>query len=343
MSSNLSEVHESTSFSKLVVDKKEGIIRNIKILGPVSKNGRRYSDKAMREGFHKYENAVVNRNHDRENPVDRDVNDRLGQIINVRYVVGEGIYGDFQLLLSDPISSKVMETAEKMPHTMGFSHYAICKWKSVGGVQEAQEIDKVISVDLVGAPATTEAMHESMSHVVGECAKCKKMSSLSSNKDMEYGDKLKAVAEEYGITDNESGSDTDDKSSSKEEKGSASESFSFVDPVHKESAMAEPVVEQTVAAPVAESTVVAQKVETPAPAPAVAESSNSLSEIEHLCDVAGVKLEKAVMESLGAVPRSSAVALIKKMALAESVEKPVTGSVGAPSQPYKIDFAALRS
>jgi hypothetical protein len=342
MAINQSEVHESESFSKLVVDKQAGVIKNIKILGPISKNGRRYSDKAMREGFHKYENAIVNKNHDRENPVDRDVNDRLGQIINVRYVVGEGIYGDFQLLLSDPISQKVMETAEKMPHTMGFSHYAVCQWKSVGGVQEAQSIDRVVSVDLVGAPATTEAMHESC--MESGCKRCAKMSSVCSNKDMKYSDKLKAVAEEYGLTEPKEGSDTDDSSSSKEEKGSASESVLFDDPGHKESAMTDPIVETPVAAPVAESTVPETKVEAPVTAPAepVAESS-ALTDIKHLCDVAGVTMEKAVMESLVAIPRENAVALIKRMALAESVEKPQTGSVAPSGQTVKINFDALRN
>jgi hypothetical protein len=342
MAINQSEVHESESFSRLVVDKQAGIIRNIKILGPVSKNGRRYSDKAMRDGFHKYENAIVNKNHDRENPVDRDVNDRLGQIINVRYVVGEGIYGDFQLLLSDPISQKVMETAEKMPHTMGFSHYAVCQWKSVGGVQEAQSIDRVVSVDLVGAPATTEAMHESC---MESCKRCAKMSSLCSDKKMKYSDKLKAVAEEYGLSEPKEGSDSEGGSSSKEDKGSASESVLFVDPVHKESEMTDPIVETPVAAPVAESTVPETKVEAPVSVPVepVAESSSAITDIKHLCDVAGVTLEKAVMESLVAIPRDNAVALIKRMALAESVEKPQTGSVSPGGQPIKINFDALRN
>ena len=74
------EVHSNPK-----VDHKNGIIRDVKILGRVSKNeGRVYSDKAMRQCAEKYENMAVNYDHNRANPnAERKIAERAGVLRNI--------------------------------------------------------------------------------------------------------------------------------------------------------------------------------------------------------------------------------------------------------------------
>lgn len=219
--SNFDEVQflESNVLSPLIVDRESGILRNVKILGFTSRNGRRYLPEAMREGFKLYENKVVNKNHDRENGNDRDIDDRIGRIVNARFIEGEGIFGDVELLKSHPMYERLMESAEKMPNCMGFSHLADCARKRVGGVDEVIKIRKVYSVDLVANPATTTSLAESeeKKSVKSMCEKCCKMESIACDSSKKQKDRLKLIAEEYGMTDTD---DSDSSSSDTGTKGS---------------------------------------------------------------------------------------------------------------------------
>lgn len=326
MAYTIDRCEESTTFSPIVVDREHGVLKNVKILGSVSKNGRRYLPEAMRNGFHLYEGVIVNTNHDRVNHTDRNVEDRIGRIVNVRYVEGDGIFGDFEILTSHPMSERVMEAAERMPSAMGFSHLADCARRKAGGIDEVIAIRKVYSVDLVGNPATTSSMYESegnetKSHEKKEmmCEKCCKMNEIKESKDKKYSEKLKLMAEEYGMSDDSS--DSSGGGDSGGEKGSSTTIESCDPEPLKESAeMPEPV----------------EKVESKPAVSAVAETvvesvepkvvGTPLNEVQDLCAAAGVVFESTMLDTLTKLPKSEIIPVIRRVALAESVSKPVTSN-----------------
>ena len=54
----------------------------------------------------------------------RSVIDRLGKLVNVRFVAGKGLFGDLKLLMSKPMAETICEAAEVMPDAFGLSHNA---------------------------------------------------------------------------------------------------------------------------------------------------------------------------------------------------------------------------
>ena len=64
------------------VDRTKGVIRGVKILGVVSRNGRTYLPDALTEAVGLYEQAKVNVNHPKGSPAAvRDYQDRIGKTI----------------------------------------------------------------------------------------------------------------------------------------------------------------------------------------------------------------------------------------------------------------------
>src|SRR5262245_16620847 len=102
------------------VDKERGIIRNVKIVGHNSKNGRQYTPAALRSAAPLYEGASVNLNHAKTSP--RGYEDRVGTIRNVHYVEGSGLYGDLHFNPMHPIANQLVYDAEFAPERVGLSH-----------------------------------------------------------------------------------------------------------------------------------------------------------------------------------------------------------------------------
>jgi hypothetical protein len=150
------------SIGSPVIDKEAGIIRNVRILGRVSGNGREYSDRAMQQAATLYEGKGVNVNHpDRANPgVGRSVQDGIGQLRGVN-VKPDGVYGDLHYLKSHPVAGILCESAERMPDRFGLSHNAVGDSVERGGKRIVESIENVRSVDLVQNPATNKSLFES--------------------------------------------------------------------------------------------------------------------------------------------------------------------------------------
>lgn len=167
--SQLQDLVEGVSTMK--VDRTAGVIRGVLVLGRKSKNGREYSDAALRKGCGLYEGCRVNINHPRrgEETQDRGLADRFGKLQGC--VVAEaGIVGDLPFLKSHPMAPQICESAERMPELMGLSHNAQGRVENRGGKFIVEEILSVRSVDLVSDPATTKSLFESrnMSKTVKE-------------------------------------------------------------------------------------------------------------------------------------------------------------------------------
>lgn len=146
---------------RLRVDRQFGVLRGVKLLGTVSKNGRRYRDDALREAANLYEGAKVNVNHPKGSPLaPRDYRDRLGVIRGVEFRSGEGLFGDLHFNPKHALSEQLAWDAEHEPGNVGLSHNVLAKTSRDGDLTTVEAITKVQSVDLVADPATTHGLYE---------------------------------------------------------------------------------------------------------------------------------------------------------------------------------------
>lgn len=143
------------------VDRAQGIIRGVKLLGLHSRNGRKYLPAALAEAAGLYEGAKVNVNHPKGNPLAaRDYQDRLGSIRNVSARV-DGLYGDFHFNPKHALAEQLAWDAAHAPENVGFSHNVEARTSRQANQTVVEAILKVQSVDLVADPATTRGLYES--------------------------------------------------------------------------------------------------------------------------------------------------------------------------------------
>jgi len=162
-------ITESLSNNVSVV-REEGVIKNVKLIGFESKNGRSYPPSVLKAAVHLYEGAKVNIDHPERDPAQpRKYSERFGVIRNVRFVEGQGNFGDFHFNPKHSLAEQVCWDAEHNPEALGFSHNAFLK---VGSVKQGKEvIEQIVSIrsmDLVADPATTKSLFESEEYPMGE-------------------------------------------------------------------------------------------------------------------------------------------------------------------------------
>lgn len=145
---------------KLTVDKENGILRGVKLLGLTSKNKRRYAAAGVQAAVHLYEGAKVNVNHPKGNAkAPRDYQDRFGTMKAVSFRE-DGLYGDFHFNPKHALAEQLIWDAEHAPENVGFSHNIDGIASRSGGKVIVESIEKVNSVDLVADPATTSGLYE---------------------------------------------------------------------------------------------------------------------------------------------------------------------------------------
>jgi len=143
------------------VDKTQGVLEGVKLIGLESRNGRRYRESALAKAASLYEEAKVNVNHPREGALaPRDYQDRLGVIRRVRLRSGEGLYGDLHFNPKHALAEQLVWDAENNPRNVGFSHNVLARVSRQGEVAIVEEITRVQSVDLVADPAATQGLFE---------------------------------------------------------------------------------------------------------------------------------------------------------------------------------------
>jgi hypothetical protein len=143
------------------VDREAGVIRDVKILGYASANGRRYAPEAARRAIGLYEGIRVNVDHPpaARPEAERSLASRFGVLKNVA-AREDGLYGDLHYLRSHPLAEMAVEAAERMPEALGLSHNAEGRVSQSGNEAIVEEIVRVRSVDLVADPATTRSLFE---------------------------------------------------------------------------------------------------------------------------------------------------------------------------------------
>ena len=149
------------------VDRRGGVIRGVKILGVESRNGRTYLAQALAEAARLYEEAKVNVNHPKGNPLAaRDYQDRIGVLRRVVARPEEGLFADLHFNPKHALAEQLIWDAEHMPQNVGFSHNVQARTARRGDRVVVEAITKVESVDLVADPATTRGLFESTPDVV---------------------------------------------------------------------------------------------------------------------------------------------------------------------------------
>jgi hypothetical protein len=142
----------------LRVDRSSGVIQGVKLLGTVSKKGREYPAAVIAKAAPMYEGMRVNIDH-----VDpgqrRSLRDRIGIVKNIA-VKEDGLYGDFYFNPKHALAEQIAWDAENAPQNLGFSHDTRGVVRNRGGRAVVESIDKVLSVDLVANPATTDGLFE---------------------------------------------------------------------------------------------------------------------------------------------------------------------------------------
>lgn len=148
------------------IDRENGILRDVKLLGENSANGRRYLPSAMRDGVPLYEGIKCYVDHPRraELSEDRSFDRWAGTFHNPRYKEGQGIFADLHLRKSSDYFDGILEAAEKFPKDVGFSHVADGQARLEQDTEIVESIKKVFSGDLVTDPATTAGIFESRNH-----------------------------------------------------------------------------------------------------------------------------------------------------------------------------------
>jgi hypothetical protein len=152
---------------RMRVDRGEGVIRGVKILGLESRNRRSYLPEALAQAARLYEDAKVNVNHPKGNPgAPRDYQDRMGMIRNVSARPGEGLFADFYFNPKHALAEQLIWDAEHAPENVGFSHNVEARTVRQGDRIVVEAITRVQSVDLVADPATTRSLFESAAQKV---------------------------------------------------------------------------------------------------------------------------------------------------------------------------------
>lgn len=144
------------------IDRAAAVLREVKILGLHSRNGRVYRPEALVEAASLYEGARVNVNHPAGDPTaPRDYRDRLGTLENARYRQSQGLFADFRFNPKHALAEQLLWDAEHAPHNVGFSHNIQAELRRDGEQWIVERILKVHAVDLVADPATTQGLFES--------------------------------------------------------------------------------------------------------------------------------------------------------------------------------------
>ncbi len=143
------------------IDETAGVIRGVKLIGNVSRNGRDYPDSVIRDGIEHYAGADVYLDHPKNPGDSRSVTEKIGWIENPTSVTGKGGFGDFHFNPAHPATEQLLWFAKNKPSKIGFSHNASLRMgQKLNGRDQIAAIIGVRSVDLVADAATTASLFE---------------------------------------------------------------------------------------------------------------------------------------------------------------------------------------
>ena len=143
----------------------QAVVRNVALLGPRSRNGYEYTTEAMQQAVPLYEGRPVFLDHppassapDSVWPLQRSIRDYAGKVAHARFDDGR-IRGDLELFGAN--TSWLLGLFEAAPTDIGMSHVVLARRNPQG--DRVERIDRVLSVDIVTFPATTQSFAETTS------------------------------------------------------------------------------------------------------------------------------------------------------------------------------------
>lgn len=164
------------------VDTAAGVIRGVRIIGKESRNGRSYTDAALRSAIPLYEGAKCYLDHPRPG-TPRSVKDWVGVFENVR-VDGDCVRGDLRLIKAHPMSASILEAAQTNSTRFGLSHNASGDTSYQNGRQVVNRICEVKSIDLVDNPATNIGLFENADCTTSQPERIRDMWSVLRDRDL---------------------------------------------------------------------------------------------------------------------------------------------------------------
>ena len=162
----------SASGSPLTVDRGAGVIKGVKVIGRFSRNnhglreatgGTEYTAKCLQEALELYEGVDVMVDHEESAHKGRSSFEIFGKLRNVR-LTEDGVRADLHYLKSHPLSERVCEDVERALGAFGLSHDASAAKERFDRSSKRLVIEKlatVRSVDLVRKPASNRNLWES--------------------------------------------------------------------------------------------------------------------------------------------------------------------------------------
>jgi hypothetical protein len=158
---SLTERIEDWHHSEMLVDAETRVVRNVALTGCQSRNGYTYTEQSLRDAVALYENKPVFLDHPQipGKPHERSTRDYVGMIINPRFD-NQRIRGDIRVVNTDS-GQTFLALAESAAPGIGMSHVVLA-YRSLDQLK-VEKIEKVISVDAVVFPATTQTLREQQS------------------------------------------------------------------------------------------------------------------------------------------------------------------------------------
>lgn len=141
------------------VDEKAGLVRDVKVLGIMSLNGRRYTEQALNSAVRIYEGGICRIDHDKTGG-SRNYASRFGTFENVRKVPGVGVIADHRYNPEHALTKTYLHDANNRTQAIGFSPAHTVSMKREGKENVVTEIHKLDSIDLVDTPATARTIFE---------------------------------------------------------------------------------------------------------------------------------------------------------------------------------------
>jgi hypothetical protein len=143
------------------VDEQSGVIRSVRLIGPVSANGRRYTSKCLADAAPMYDGVFAYANH-RHGNEDRKVEDKVGWYKNVHQTKDGGLSADMYVLKSHPMAPRIFEAASRNPRMFMLSHDATGTEQDGSDGTVIESLQAIHSVDLVTEGATVSSLYESL-------------------------------------------------------------------------------------------------------------------------------------------------------------------------------------
>jgi hypothetical protein len=150
-----------TDAGTLRVDRARGVVRDVKVIGLTSKNGRRYLPSALRTAVPLIEGKPVYIDHPAGASNARSLSERFGKLVGVHQKTDGSLWAkELRYDPAHPFAGSFLWQLENDPKRVGLSINGDGSGFRANGEVVIDRITEIHSVDLVDGPATTIGLFE---------------------------------------------------------------------------------------------------------------------------------------------------------------------------------------